>query len=346
MISVIIPARNEEMNLPALLKSLQAQTYASLNFEIIIVDDHSDDSTSEIIACFPQANLRTIRLADYVSAGINSYKKKAIEIAIEQSKGELIVTTDADCLLKPSWLETIADFYAECKPSMIIMPVAIKKNHSFISIFQSLDFMTLQGVTGGAVHHRLHAMCNGANLAYTRQVFEEVNGFAGVDSLASGDDMFLMNKIQALKPDSIRYLKSDDVIVTTEAMPDIRSFLNQRIRWASKTSKYNHKPILLSAAVVYIFNLLLLIMPIVAFYESQSLNIKSFAFTTMSAWFYFLAAKTFVELFFLYPVARFFRQQVLLYYFPFMQPFHILYTVLAGGLGMFGSYEWKGRKVK
>ena len=346
IISVIIPARNEEQNLPNLLKSLQAQTYGVANFEVIIVDDHSTDDTGKIVSTFPMSNLHLVRLADHVQEGLNSYKKKAIEVAIIQSKGELIVTTDADCIVNSNWLETIAAFYAECKPSMIIMPVAINSNNSFISIFQSLDFMTLQGVTGGAVHQRLHAMCNGANLAYTRQVFDEVNGFAGIDSLASGDDMLLMNKIQAHKPDSIRYLKSKNVIVSTEAMPDISAFLNQRIRWASKTSYYNHKPILISAAIVYFFNVALLVLPIVAIFNNQSFNINSITFTTLSAWFYLLAAKIVVELFFLFPVARFFKQQFLLYYFPFMQPFHILYTVMAGALGKFGSYEWKGRKVK
>lgn len=346
LISVIIPARNEEANLPALLQGLSKQTYPSAYFEVIIVDDHSCDNTSAIVSNFPMTNLSLIQLAEHVEPGINSYKKKAIEVAIAQSKGELIVTTDADCLVKPGWLQTIAENYAENKPAMIIMPVAILPKGSLLSIFQALDFMTLQGVTGGAVHHKLHAMCNGANLAYTKEIFREVNGYAGNDSVASGDDMFLMNKIQAHHSGEIHYLKSREVIVSTGPMLTIGDFFNQRIRWASKTSQFNHAPILMSAAIVYFFNLMLVFLPFAALVNNEAFTIAGFIYTPVCVWLYILAAKIMVELFFLFPVARFFDQAALLFYFPLIQPFHILYTVIAGGLGKFGSYQWKGRKVK
>lgn len=346
-ISVIVPARNEENNLQALLDSFLNQSYPNSHFEIIIVDDHSSDKSSAIIANFPLSNLRLINLADHVKAGINSYKKKAIDVAILHSKGELIVTTDADCIVKPDWLKTISAFYEkQNKPSMIIMPVVVKCNHSMIGIFQALDFMTLQGVTAGAVQQGLHAMCNGANLGYTRKAFTEVKGFEGIDNLASGDDMLLMNKIQRHRPGSILYLKSEDVIVTTAAMSTVRDFLNQRIRWASKTTQYKHKPILFSAAIVYIFNVLILILFITGLVNNQVHTLFDFSLTTFSAFVYIFSAKIIVEIFFLFPMARFFKQQELLLYFPFIQPLHIVYTILAGGLGTFGKYEWKGRKVK
>ena len=347
IISVIVPARNEENHLPALLDSIRNQTYPTDKFEVIIVDDHSTDDTAAIVLKCPLPNIRLIKLADHVGAGINSYKKKAIDVAIMQSKGELLVTTDADCVVKPDWLKTVAAYYAiESKPPMIIMPVLLANDNSIIGIFQTLDFMTLQGVTGGAVQQGLHAMCNGANLAYTREAFDAVNGFEGIDSVASGDDMLLMTKIQGIYPGLIRYLKSEAVIVSTEAMPTVRDFLNQRIRWASKTSQYKHGPVLFSAGIVYLFNLLLIILFISGLIRSQAYIFRAFTITTLSACAYIFVLKILVELWFLLPVAGFFKQQKHLIYFPFIQPLHILYTVLAGGLGTFGKYEWKGRKVK
>lgn len=346
-ISVIVPARNEEANLYALLNCLRNQTYPIDKFEVIIIDDHSSDNTAAIVSAFPLSNLKLIKLADHVDDNINSYKKKAIDVAISHSKGELIVTTDADCISKPDWLKTVAAFYESAgRPPMIVMPVLIESNNSLIGIFQTLDFMTLQGVTGGAVQLGLHAMCNGANLAYTRAAFDAVSGFEGIDALASGDDILLMNKMQRQYPGSIRYLKSKNVIVSTSAMPTIRDLMHQRIRWASKTSQYKHEPMLVSAGIVYTFNVLLLLLFASALISNKSHDIFSFTITPLKACAYIFLAKIIVELFFLLPVARFFKQAKQLIYFPLIQPLHILYTVLAGALGTVGKYEWKGREVK
>ena len=175
-------------------------------------------------------------------------KKKAIETGIQLSKGELIVTIDADCITHPEWLSTIAAFYKKHQPEMIVMPVSIQPTQSFIQLFQSVDFMSLQGITGAAVERNLHGMCNGANLAYTKKAFFEVGGFKGIDDIASGDDMLLMQKIAAKNKNAVKYLKSEKVIVETLPVDTIGEFFQQRIRWASKADQYHDKtlfPVLL-----------------------------------------------------------------------------------------------------
>ena len=179
-------------------------------------------------------------------------------------------------------------------------------------------------------------MCNGANLAYTKKVFEEVGGFKGIDHIASGDDMLLMHKIFRLYPEKVLFIKSPEVIVQTQPAPNLKAFINQRIRWASKADKYDDKRIFVVLLLVYFFNVWLMVLII------ASLFLPSFFYCTIGL----IVAKTLVELLFLIPVAAFFSNSKLLYYFPFAQPFHILYTVVAGWLGKFGSYSWKGRKVK
>ncbi len=346
-ISVVIPARNEAENIKNCLDSIVNQSYPKHLFEILVVDDHSTDNTAAIITGYASQNVKLISLKDFVApAAINSYKKKAIEIAVQQSTGDLIVTTDADCFVPQNWLQTIAAFYQEKKPEFIVMPVAIDCSFHFIEMFQAVDFMTLQGITGAAVYKKMHSMCNGANLAYSKKAFVQVNGFAGIDTIASGDDMLLMHKIYKQYPDGIAYLKSKEIIVHTAPVKTIGEFFNQRIRWASKADKYDDKRIFAVLLLVYLFNCLLLVLPIFALINNIQYSIFNVQCSTFGAWLLLLLLKTITELIFLLPVAKFFNKQSLLWLFPLMQLFHILYTVIAGWLGKFGSYKWKDRKVK
>ncbi|RYF89664.1 MAG: glycosyltransferase [Chitinophagaceae bacterium] len=344
-ITVLIPARNEESNLPLLLDSLQAQSYPSHLFEVIVIDDHSTDATVAVANQY--ANVKVLSLKDFMAAGaINSYKKKAIEIGIQHSRGTLIVTTDADCYATPNWLQTIAGFYETNQPELIVMPVAINCSAKAIEIFQALDFMTLQGITGAAVHQKQLSMCNGANLAYTRKAFDAVKGFDGIDSIASGDDMLLMHKIAVQFPGRIAYLKSPEVIVQTAPVHTVKAFFNQRIRWASKADQYEDKRIFWVLLLVYCFNVMLLALPIIAIGAALLWSMGYGPWTIVKTWLVLILLKTIAELLFLYPVAKFFRKQSLMWLFPLAQPFHILYTVVAGWLGKFGSYQWKDRTVK
>ena len=343
-VSIIIAARNEEKNIRECIQSLIKQTYPVNKYEVIVTDDHSTDNTVSIIKSFKKENIKVIRLADFIeNKTLNSYKKKSIETALKFSQGTLIVTTDADCIAPKKWLETLVSFYKEKNSVFICLPVEYidpKKGASLFNniftIFQSLDFMTLQGITGASVHKEFHSMCNGANLAYEKKVFYEVNGFAGIDEIASGDDMLLMEKIHKIYPDRILFLKSREVIVKTKAAETLQEFFNQRIRWASKSDRYIDKKITAVLLSVYLLNAWIFILGISSFFSSKIFYLFLISFLT----------KTIIELLFLYPVARFFNKQKLLWWFLPAQPFHILYTLIVGWLGKFGSYKWKGRKVK
>ena len=189
-------------------------------------------------------------------------------------------------------------------------------------------------------------MCNGANLAYTKKAFEEVGGFTGIDNIASGDDMLLMHKIYKRYPDKVMFLKSKAAIVQTQPVNSISEFFNQRIRWASKADKYDDKRIFAVLLLVYLVNVLLLALPVVAIFDNAQYSIFNIQYSMFGVWFCLLLLKTITELVFLYPVAKFFGKQTMLWLFPLMQPFHIIYTVIAGWLGKFGHYTWKERNVK
>lgn len=350
-ISIIIPARNEALNIKACLDAIVNQNYPTHLFEILVVDDFSTDDTAAIVLQYATHRVKLISLKDFINADdTNAYKKKAIEIAIQQSTGELIVTTDADCMVPKDWLQTIDSFYQKTGASFMAMPVKYDAPENFTEAFQSLDFMTLQGITGASVHKHLHSMCNGANLAYTKKSFEQVNGFKGIDNIASGDDMLLMHKIYLQDPQKVFFIKSQELIVQTAPMHTVKDFFNQRIRWASKADRYDDKRIFAVLLMVYFFNLLLVLLPLVSIFNNAVVSFQLYPFSITASlieyWLFLIISKTIIELLFLFPVARFFKQTHLLWLFPIMQPFHIVYTVIAGWLGKFGAYNWKGRNVK
>lgn len=332
--TVLIPARNEEKNIVDCLQSIRQLHYPKELIEIIVIDDFSDDATVATAKQF--SGVQVIELKELLKEKINSYKKKAIEAGVEQATGSYIVTTDADCVVPVNWLRNFA-FIIEQKPTVFIAaPVAMKEESSAIKLFQSLDFLSLQGITAASVGAGFHSMCNGANLCYSKDAFYTVDGFKGVDHIASGDDMLLMHKLYSRFPTQVHYCKAADSIVLTNPVETVAEFFRQRIRWASKADKYDDKRIFWVLLLVYLLNVFFVALFIAALFNSGLWLLLAAG----------LIFKTMIELVFLIPVARFYKKEKLLWWFPLAQPFHIVYTVIAGWLGKFGKYEWKGRTVK
>ncbi len=330
-VSVIIAVRNEASHIRPLIGSLGQQQYPRDLFEVIIVDDHSEDDTWRLLQ---EASDNEMHLVVLKNNGQS--KKKAIEAGIHSARGTLIVATDADCRFSPLWIRTIVSFYLLNDARFIAAPVAMTGARNLAGVFQTLDFLCLQGITAAAVHKRFHMMSNGANLAYEKKAFLEVNGFEGIDKIPTGDDMLLMHKIYSRYPDKVFYLKSQDAIVTTDPEKTWRAFFEQRIRWASKAVYYQDKRIFYVLLLVYLLNAGLGVMAIACIWNASWLFLLILL----------LLAKTIIEYPFVHSIAAFFQQQRLMKFFAVLQPLHILYIIISGWLGKFGSYTWKNRKLK
>ena len=334
-VSVLIAARNEERLIGKTIDDILAQDYDPSLMEIIIIDDHSTDNTSEIISSYAKDGVKLITLNE--ANALNSYKKKAIQTAINTTTGKLIITTDADCRMGPNWLKTIVNCYETRGCKMISSPVAYFEEKSFFERLQTLEFSYLIGLGASTIGNNNPSTCNGANLAYEKDAFFEVGGFTGIDDLASGDDELLLHKMAALYENKIGFLKNEDAIVYTHAKPTIVDFIQQRKRWASKTTKYKDKVVLILGASIWLFNVSILINAALALLFPAG---ESLQFLVLQ-----LVLKLIIELIFLYSVTNFFKRKQLLFLLPILNIPHILYFIYIGIVGNSGKYNWKGRMV-
>ncbi len=344
-ISVIVAARNEERYIGDCLNSLLNQDYPQHLFEIIVVDDYSEDNTLNVIHQIndihqkknKKVQLKIISLQDASSIpdkNIISYKKLAIQQAIEAATGTLIVTTDADCVAGEKWILTIAAYYETYHPKMLAGPVKFCKTTTWLERWQALDLCGMMAITAGAISNRFPNMCNGANLAYEKKAFEEVNGFSGIDNHPGGDDVMLMLKISKKKPGSIHFLRSQNAIVQTQPVNTFSELFQQRLRWLSKGTAFSDWRVSAVLVFSYFFNVTLLLGFIAGFIEPWF-------------WYYsllFFLLKTIVEFPLLMVGSSFFNQKFLLAHLLSAQVFHILYVVVIGGLSKLTGFQWKGRK--
>jgi glycosyltransferase involved in cell wall biosynthesis len=336
-ISVIIPARNEAKHIRKCLDHLLAQQYPEEQFEILVINDHSTDKTADIVRSFHEPRIQLLELAQYLTGKepIISFKKKAIELGIVKAKGHLILTTDADCWMPPTWLHTIAAFYQKKKPVMIAAPVVLEGEETSLQRFQALDFTGMMAVTAAGIHSKNMHLANGANLCYEKHAFEAVSGFQDIDQLASGDDLLLMQKMARRFPGKIAFCKSLPATVYTSVQPDWNSFLEQRVRWATKSAKYPDWRITVVLAIVFILCWGILISFLLApFFGVIFFWIGLAALLGKSAIDYLLLSST----------TAFFNRTSLMKSFITSQLWHIAYIA---GLGLLANirkqYRWKGR---
>lgn len=346
-LSVIIPARNEAANLAQCLASIAQQNYPEGLWEAIVVDDHSDDGSFELAQGFAEnhRNIRACRLEEHqrrltmaLPLHFAGGKKAAIEAGIALATGQLIVCTDADCSLPPGWLRLMAFFFEEKRAKFIAAPVRFHREKNWLQRFQSLDFLGMMGVTGAGFQHGSGLLCNGANLAYPKAVFEEVGGFGGIAGLASGDDMLLLHKIAKRYPDGVFFMKNTAATVLTEAQPDLRSFIAQRLRWASKSRSYEDRQVTLRLAVVFLLCWAMVLDLLLSAWLGWPLAVLAGLVFLM---------KMAVDFRFLGEMCRYFGRTDLMRNYLLSQWLHIAYILGIGTLAnLVRRYQWKGRRLR
>lgn len=330
--SIIIPFRNEAENLNKILISIQKLNYPISLFEVIFVNDSSDDNGKDLINLFSRNNENLqIRVIENKRLS-KSPKKDAIKTAIEYSKFDWIITTDADCKLPKEWLNHY-NSNAIKKESVLMAGGISTQPTNFLQIFELFDLSSLLSSTIGSFGNQIPIMCNGANLCYKKSVFFDLKGFDGNEHLATGDDFFLLQKIHAVYPKKIQFIKSSDHLVITSPASSWKELINQRIRWGSKTTNANNF-IKLIGSVIILMNL-------------------TFIFTFVSSlmefteWHFFviiLAVKSLVDLLLITLSFILSKQIKYLIFYPIISCIHpILMCVFSIGSLLKNNYNWKGR---
>ncbi len=332
-VSIVVAARNEEEHIQACLRDLFSQDYPAGTFEVILVNDHSEDRTKEL-ALETGAGQANFRFLDLENKPEVAFKKAAVAYGIEAAQGEIILVTDADCRMGPNWMSVmVSEFSSEV--GMVSGPVLLESKTVFGDL-QALEFMGLIAVGAGSIGAGSPNMCNGANLAYRKEAFEEVKGFCGIDQIASGDDELLMHKISDLTDWGIVFAKNPEAVVRTMAHRSWKEFREQRLRWVSKSAQYQNSSITWTLVVFYL-----------AILGLPSLLVLSIFFPEMWPIFWInLGLKVLAEATILHAAAQFFGKLPLMRWLIPEQLLHILYVLWIGIAGNLQSYTWKGRIIK
>ncbi|MGE5944632.1 MAG: glycosyltransferase family 2 protein [Flavobacteriales bacterium] len=335
--SVIVPFRNETENLPVLLESISKLNYPKHLYEVIFVNDESEDNSVEVINTSglhrdTQTDISIIKN----ERKTKSPKKDAITSAINLAKHEWIITTDADCQLPEFWLNSFDEFIQQTNAKCIVAPLTYYDDTNFLNRFQLLDILSLQGATVGGFGISKPFLCNGANFGYQKSIFKQLNGFEGNTNIASGDDIFLLEKMVTLYPKESHYLKCNNAIVTTKPQESLKELVSQRIRWAAKTSAYNNGFGKLTGIIVLLMNSLVVISLLLTLLNMFSAKILL----------YILVIKLYLDFLLIYKTASFSNQKNILrsYLIGFLlYPFFSVYVAF---LSLFNGYTWKGRTFK
>lgn len=334
-VSVIVPFRNESESILHCFKSLTDQDYPNDSYEIIFVDDFStDDSLVKLLKIVNSTNVKVISVPEEYS--VNAHKKRAIRYGIEKSSGEIIVTTDADCTHPNKWLSTLISFF-DVKTGFVSGPVEFENGHTLFEKIQKLEFAGLVITGAGLIGSGKPTICNAANIAYRKKVYEEVGGFTFQMNLSSGDDELLMQKIKRDTGYKVKFANHHDAIVKTFPNRTVSEFYQQRKRWASKGLFYNDKFLILKLILIYLFYISLPLQLILGLFCSKYFILTFSLSFILKILFEYMVLKRGIKLFFERKILKVFLPAEIL---------HIPYIIIAGISGALGDYIWKSRKIK
>jgi len=329
--SIVIPFRNEESNLEKLIESLSLIEYPLTMFEVILVDDNSEDNSHELaetLLRFTKINSKVIRLHNG-----DTGKKNALSLGISKSIFPWIITTDSDCIVQPLWLKLFDQKLQDIDSVMLAGPVnMVSEQKGFVDLFQKCDLAAMMGSTIGGFGMGKPFLCNGANLLFSKDVFYEVGGYQGNLNLASGDDLFLMEKFIIRYPSKINYIKAGGAIVYTNSINSVKQFIQQRLRWAAKSSSYGSKFIKSISIMIGLSNATLIVLMGLTLFRVSVHDIIPF-----------ILLKFLVDFWLIKISSNFLGNTERIYQYPLVAVVYPFYVVGIAILSQTSSFEWKGR---
>ncbi len=327
-VSVVIAARNEERNISTCIHSILQNDYQG-KFEVIVVNDHSTDNTLEVLQNINDARVKVANLpADKMG------KKSALSHGIELAQGEIILCTDADCIVGKNWIVSmIAALHGK---HFVTGPLRLKEMQSALGAFQILDLSAMMAITAYGINTSSFYLANGANLGFRKKAFLNLNGYKGNEKYASGDDVFLIQKMAKELPDKVSFVKSRTAIVETLGVEKVKDFFSQRKRWATKSGAYTDRGLQFVLGFVFLFNVMLVVNLVVGpFFVGGLFFIGLIQ----------LMIKVIMDYLLLSNLSTYFKTEEAMKYFFRASLWAVVNIIFSGCVALFAkNYSWKGRR--
>ena len=331
-VSILVAARNEQANIETVIRDLFAQSYSAELFEVIVIDDHSEDETltkcEALRAEFPRLKV--------VANSSGEGKKAALSQGIEQAQFPIIATVDADCRVPSEWLISMTSQWKENKTKMLLGPIVLEPARTVLEHVQSLEMLAIMGLTGGFASHGKPIMANGANLMFDKAAFEEIGGYAKQEN-PSGDDVFTMLSFNDKWPGSVQFVRHYEAVVSTPPQPRFSSFWQQRKRWLSKKSGYQSPLVKGTAIVTYLAN--------VAAFVSLIAIVTALGSYWTDRLMWLLFVKTVLDLVITRMASRDLQPYCGIANILVAEIFIVIYVTFLGIFGNVSNYVWKGRTI-
>ncbi|MES2514358.1 MAG: glycosyltransferase [Bacteroidota bacterium] len=331
-ISIVISARNEADTIEECLHQIIKQNFPKHLFELILIDDASEDSTYNLALKTLENSEITYQIYRQLS---HKGKKYNISEGIQKSNGSVIITSDADVIYRnPHWLLTIARYFKHSNPDMLVMPVDFETTPGFLARFQIIENLALTAIAAGYTGIQKPFMCSGANLAFKKMAYDRVSGYQSHMHISSGEDVFLLEDLKKTNS-RIHYLLMRELIIKTKAATSFTGLFQQRVRWAYK-AKYNSNALNLFAGFIILAANVLFLALLVAILK------KSVIIPYLSI---FVTAKCVFDFLLLFLASNFLgRSKYIWWLIPF-ECIYWAYALIVGTASLFLKPLWKGKKI-
>jgi cellulose synthase/poly-beta-1,6-N-acetylglucosamine synthase-like glycosyltransferase len=337
-VSVVVAARDEAECIGPCLDGLLTQDYPAGSCEVVVVDDGSADRTAELVRqrAGPGVPLRLLSTAE--SLGRSGSKKAALSLGIQAARGEVILITDADCRVPPTWVRGMAACFA-ADVGMVVGFSQVGAPHETAGLragWEGLDFLWLMSAALGSIGQGHPLAASGQNLAFRAAAFHQVGGYRQVEHRASGDDVLLLQLLRRSGGWRIVFAVDRGTFVVHPPSSSWRAFWRQRVRWASNAPYqfFLDPGFFLGIVAVFVFDIMLCLSPLLVLGGGLGIGVA------VGGW----AGKALAELALCRRGALRFGRRDLLRYFPWWTWTQPAYVVLVGLLGTLGCFRWKGTR--
>jgi cellulose synthase/poly-beta-1,6-N-acetylglucosamine synthase-like glycosyltransferase len=227
-VSVIVVAKDEEENLPPLLASLESQSVQ--DFQIILVSDRSQDRTLDLMKAFARKHGSRVKVLENTEEVEDLGPKQfVLDIATGAALGDILMFTDADCILPSRWVEKLQLYFNDPRVGVVFGQISLRKEKGFFKTFQAFDQPLIHQYNSATAGLGMPGSCFGNNLVARKAVIDQMGGFHSLGYTLTEDAA--LATAAAKSGWKIGVSTRTDTMIQTVAQEHWRDLINQHLRW-------------------------------------------------------------------------------------------------------------------